>query len=77
MENKTKINKIGYFEIPMRLPRRQLEVAVQCFEEVQKKPAGLFYAPIVQWPRMRPFHGRDPGSNPGGGVGKNEDEKNR
>jgi hypothetical protein len=42
MENKTKINKIGYFEIPMRLPRRQLEVAVQCFEEVQKKPVGFF-----------------------------------
>lgn len=26
------------------------------------------YAPIVQRPRMRPFHGRDPGSNPGRGI---------
>ncbi len=27
----------------MRFHRRQLEIAVQCFEEVQKKPAGFFY----------------------------------
>ncbi len=27
----------------MRFHRRQLEIAVQCLEEVQKKPAGVFY----------------------------------
>ena len=27
----------------LRFHRRQLEIAVQCFEEVQKKPAGFFY----------------------------------
>lgn len=26
------------------------------------------FAPIVQRPRIRPFRGRDPGSNPGGGI---------
>ncbi len=35
-----------------------------------KKPWFLT-APIVQRPRMRPFHGRDPSSNLGRGVFRN------
>ena len=38
MINKTKINKVGYFVISSRC----LEITVQRFEEVKKKPAGCF-----------------------------------
>lgn len=37
-----KLNKVGYFGISMRLPPRQLEVAVQPFGKVKKKPEGFF-----------------------------------
>jgi len=37
------IKKINFgFERTMRFPKRQLEIAVLPFEEVQKKPAGFF-----------------------------------
>ena len=32
------------------------------------KPAGGFYAPVVQRPRMQPSHGCDPSSNLGRGI---------
>jgi|TARA_Y100000296_G_C5070248_1_gene204533 hypothetical protein len=29
--------RVGYFERTLRFPRRQLEIAVQCFKEVRKE----------------------------------------
>ena len=40
MKNQIQLNKVG--KRTLRFHQRQLEIAAQCFEEVQKKPAGVF-----------------------------------
>jgi len=39
---KTQINKIWDLRTAVQFHRRHLEIAFQCFEEVQKKPEGFF-----------------------------------
>ena len=53
--NTFKYNFFFLFKEVMQFPQRQLEIVIQCFEEVEKKPVGFFYAPVAQLDRATAF----------------------